>query len=64
MPINLQNLVALAEQAQIKFTLADVMNLLDGQPLNIQVDPFNEPNVLGKTLTISLEQNAIQIQLH
>lgn len=48
----------------IAITLTDLLNLFNGQPVSIQVDPANIPNVMGKTLTISLQQNAVQVQLH
>lgn len=46
-----------------KIALPDLIALLTGQPISIQVDPLNE-QVAGKTLTASLVANAIQIQLH
>ena len=64
--MSIQDIAKLGDQLGVKFTFMDLINLLTGQPLSIQVDPLNEANILGsgKSLVISLAQNAIQIQLH
>lgn len=48
----------------VAVTLGDLLALVEGQPVNIQVDAANIPNVMGKTLTIALQQNSVQLQLH
>lgn len=48
----------------IAVSLNDLLNLVTGNPVTIQVDPATVPNVLGKNLVISFQQNAIQVQLH
>lgn len=63
MPQELQALESLFGAGKINFTIADVIALLSGQPVEIPIQPFNS-EVAGKTLTISLQANAVQVQLH
>lgn len=59
----LQALETLFAGKNVNITIADLVALLSGNPISIQVDPFNQ-SVAGKTLTVSLVANAVQIQLH
>lgn len=54
-------LTLLGKNATIE--VADVLSLLEGNPVSIPVDPFSQP-VAGKTLTISLAANAVTLQIH
>jgi len=43
--------------------IADVIALLNGTPVSVPVQPANV-SVAGKTLTVALQANAVQFQLH
>lgn len=60
MDIN-QVLALLGKNATIE--LADVIALLEGTPVSIPVQPADIA-VAGKTLVVSLQSNAVQLQLH
>lgn len=62
--MNQQQLDQILQHFNITVTLTDLLALVSGNPVGIQVDPANIPNVLGKTLTISFQQNSVQLQLH
>lgn len=46
----------------INLELSDVIALVEGNPVSIPVQPFTTP-VAGKVLTVSLQGNAVQLQL-
>lgn len=57
------NAIAQLVGGQVQIHLADLIALIEGQPIAIPVQPFTQ-QVAGKTLTVSLVSNAIQLQLH
>lgn len=60
--MTLDQLQALVGSANIKIT--DIISLIEGQPVTIQVDPFNQSiAAIGKTLEIAFVANGVTIQL-
>ncbi|MGH7747188.1 MAG: hypothetical protein ACREQ5_20890 [Candidatus Dormibacteria bacterium] len=61
--MNLNDVGAFLAKLNVSLAISDVVALLSGSPVSINVDPVNEP-ALGKTLTIALAANAVTIQFH
>lgn len=53
-------IAALGKNASV--SLAEVIALFEGNPVSIPIQPLTE-QVSGKTLVVSLEANALQLQL-